>query len=358
MCFIVPIVSIIPVNIAYELIPLLHKNTQMSALPVIAISIGDPNGVGLEVILKTFNHPSLFDCCIPVVYGDFEYVKQQQQHFGTAVPIAALEGAPSKGFLYVKSILDQVPDVVYGAQAPEAGRVAFLSLQAAALAVQDGEANALVTAPIHKASIKSDAFPFAGHTHYLANLWGNKALMVLVHDNLRVALVTDHIPLSEVTKKLSKSLLLEKARQLYKSLKSDFGCDAPKIALLGVNPHAGDQGVIGSEDDLLLKPIIEELNQEGIRIKGPFAADGFFGQKSYVDFDAVLSCYHDQGLVGFKTLAFGKGVNVTAGLPHVRTSPDHGTAFDIAGKGIANHASFAAAVKMACTIWNTRQKNL
>ena len=330
----------------------------MSALPVIAISIGDPNGIGLEVILKTFNQPEVFDRCIPVIYGDFEHVKQEQQHFGTAAPIAALEGVPSKGVLHVKSIWDQAPNVVYGAQESEAGRAAFLSLQAAVLAVQNGEADALVTAPIHKASIKSDAFPFAGHTHYLADIWGNKALMVLVHNNLRVALVTDHIPLSEVTKKLSKSLLFEKAQQLSKSLQNDFGCNTPKIALLGVNPHAGDQGVIGSEDDLLLKPVVEQLHQEGMLLDGPFAADGFFGQKSYLKFDAVLSCYHDQGLVGFKTLAFGKGVNVTAGLPHVRTSPDHGTAFDIAGKGIANHASFTAAVEMACSIWNTRQKNL
>ena len=162
--------------------------------------------------------------------------------------------------------------------------------------------------------------------------------------------------MAKVASNITKELILEKTLQLANALKIDYGCAHPKIALLGLNPHAGDQGVIGSEDDDVLIPAITSLNKEGIDISGPFAADGFFGQKSYMNFDAVLSCYHDQGLVGFKTLAFGKGVNITAGLPFVRTSPDHGTAFDIAGKGVANHLSFATAVQMACKIWNARQK--
>ncbi len=238
-----------------------------------------------------------------------------------------------------------------------AGLAAFESLQAATLAVKHKKAAALVTAPIHKASIKSSAFPFAGHTHYLASVWSGEALMILAHQRLRVALITDHIPLAEVSSKITKASVMLKAKQFAKSLQMDFGCENPKVALLGLNPHAGDQRVIGSEDADLLIPTIKSLNELGLQIEGPFAADGFFGQKSYENFDGVLSCYHDQGLVGFKTLAFGNGVNVTAGLPFVRTSPDHGTAFDIAGKGIANHHSFKAAVQTACRIVDKRQKN-
>ncbi|MGB0279748.1 MAG: 4-hydroxythreonine-4-phosphate dehydrogenase PdxA [Flavobacteriaceae bacterium] len=329
----------------------------MSALPVIAISIGDPNGVGAEIILKTFEDKYLFEHCIPVVFADVDFMHAQQQHFGTQVPLQPLESSPKKGVLYVKSIWENTPKIDFGKQTSTAGMAAFESLQAAALAVKHVEANALVTAPIHKAAIKSDAFPFAGHTHYLASLWGGAALMILAHQKLRVALLTDHIPLAKVASSVTSIMIQEKTRQLAKTLKTDFGCTHPKIALLGLNPHAGDQGVIGTEDDIILKPTIEGLKNEGIDVSGPFAADGFFGQKNYQNFDAVLSCYHDQGLVGFKTLAFGNGVNITSGLPFVRTSPDHGTAFDIAGKGVANSHSFAAAVQMACDIWNTRQKN-
>ena len=328
----------------------------MSALPIVAISVGDPNGIGTEIILKTFENNALFEDCIPVVFAEFNFMQSQQQHFGTQVPLQAFNSTPEKGVLYVKSVWKKEATFSFGAQTTATGAAAFESLQAAALAVKQNEADALVTAPIHKAAIKSDAFPFAGHTHYLASLWGGKALMVLAHQKLRVALLTDHIPLAKVASNITKELIQEKTLQLANALKIDYGCAHPKIALLGLNPHAGDQGVIGSEDDDVLIPAVTSLNKEGIDISGPFAADGFFGQKSYMNFDAVLSCYHDQGLVGFKTLAFGKGVNITAGLPFVRTSPDHGTAFDIAGKGVANHLSFAAAVQMACKIWNARQK--
>jgi 4-hydroxythreonine-4-phosphate dehydrogenase len=190
----------------------------------------------------------------------------------------------------------------------------------------------------------------------LGALWGGNALMLLGHDALRVALLTDHIPLHKVTAAITVDLITQKTKQLNQTLENDFGCQMPKIALLGLNPHAGDQGVIGNEDDAILKPAIAALKKEGVEISGPFAADGFFGQKSYRNFDAVLSCYHDQGLVGFKALAFGQGVNVTTGLPFVRTPPDHGTAFDIAGKGVASHVSFAAALQMASAIYNNRQK--
>lgn len=328
----------------------------MPALPIIAISIGDPNGVGVEIILKTFQDNSLFEQCIPVVYASVDFVQKQQALFNTQVPLGLMEITPKQGVLNIASIWQDTPEVAFGKQTAKAGVAAFESLQAAATAVQKGQADALVTAPINKASIKSLDFPFAGHTHYLGAFWGGNALMLLAHDALRVALVTDHIPLLKVTAAITVDLITQKTKQLSKTLEDDFGCQMPKIALLGLNPHAGDQGVIGNEDDTVLKPAIATLKKEGVEISGPFAADGFFGQKSYRNFDAVLSCYHDQGLVGFKTLAFGQGVNITTGLPFVRTSPDHGTAFDIAGKGVASHVSFAAAVQMACTIYNNRQK--
>ena len=328
----------------------------MPALPIIAISIGDPNGVGVEIILKTFQDNSLFEQCIPVVYASVDFVQKQQALFNTQVPLGLMEITPKQGVLNIASIWQDTPEVAFGKQTAKSGVAAFESLQAAATAVQKGQADALVTAPINKASIKSLDFPFAGHTHYLGALWGGNALMLLAHDALRVALVTDHIPLLKVTAAITVDLITQKTKQLSKTLEDDFGCQMPKIALLGLNPHAGDQGVIGNEDDTVLKPAIATLKKEGVEISGPFAADGFFGQKSYRNFDAVLSCYHDQGLVGFKTLAFGQGVNITTGLPFVRTSPDHGTAFDIAGKGVASHVSFAAAVQIACTIYNNRQK--
>jgi 4-hydroxythreonine-4-phosphate dehydrogenase len=328
----------------------------MPALPIIGISIGDPNGVGVEIILKTFQDKTLFEHCIPVVYANIDFVQKQQLLYRTHVPLSLMEGMPKQGVLNIAAIWKDTPELDFGKQTAMAGVTAFESLQAAAVAVQKKQADALVTAPINKASITSLDFPFAGHTHYLGALWGGDALMLLAHNTLRVALLTDHIPLHKVTAAITIDLIKRKAERLSKTLQQDFGCQIPRMALLGLNPHASDQGVIGNQDDTILKPAVAELKTQGILLTGPFAADSFFGQKRYTNFDAVLSCYHDQGLVGFKTLAFGQGVNVTTGLPFVRTSPDHGTAFDIAGKGVANHDSFAAAVQMACTIYSNRQK--
>ena len=328
----------------------------MPALPIIAISIGDPNGVGVEIILKTFQDRTLFEKCIPVVYASIDFVQKQQVLYNTHVPLSLMEGMPKQGVLNIAAIWKDTPELDFGKQTTMAGVAAFESLQAAAVAVQKKQADALVTAPINKATITSLDFPFAGHTHYLAALWGGDALMLLAHNKLRVALLTDHIPLHKVTAAITIDLIKRKAIQLSKTLQQDFGCQIPRMALLGLNPHASDQGVIGNQDDAILKPAVAELKNQGVLLTGPFAADSFFGQKHYTNFDAVLSCYHDQGLVGFKTLAFGQGVNVTTGLPFVRTSPDHGTAFDISGKGVANHDSFAVAVQMACTIYSNRQK--
>ena len=328
----------------------------MPALPIIAISIGDPNGVGVEIILKTFQDKTMFEHCIPVVYANIDFVQKQQLLYSTQIPLSLVEGMPKQGVLNIAAIWKDTPELDFGKQTTMAGVTAFESLQAAAFAVQKKQADALVTAPINKATITSLNFPFAGHTHYLGALWGGDALMLLAHNTLRVALLTDHIPLHKVTAAITIDLIKRKAERLSKTLQQDFGCQIPRMALLGLNPHASDQGVIGNQDDAILKPAVAELKNQGVLLTGPFAADSFFGQKRYTNFDAVLSCYHDQGLVGFKTLAFGQGVNVTTGLPFVRTSPDHGTAFDIAGKGVASHVSFAAAVQMACTIYNNRQK--
>ena len=232
---------------------------------------------------------------------------------------------------------------------------AFVSLENAAKDVYNSQADVLVTAPINKNSINNNFFPFKGHTHYLAKIWGGEALMVLMNKKMRIALLTDHVPLKNVSLLISKELIEKKVKILYRSLKLDFKIKKPKLAILGMNPHASDNGIIGKEEQKIIIPTINKLNQIGLNIKGPFSADGFFGQKNYLNFDGVLSCYHDQGLVGFKALSFGNGINYTAGLSSVRTSPDHGTAFDIAGKNIASHSSFLKAVKSACQIWNNKK---
>ena len=330
----------------------------MSSIPIIAISVGDPNGIGVEVILKTFEDKSLIKRCIPVVYANLDFLQSQQKLYGTKVDIASLKGSPIKETLNVKSIWKIAPKVRFGEQTSDAGAAAFESLKAAAFAVKNKNADVLVTAPINKASIKSSSFPFAGHTHYLGSIWGGNALMILTHKHLRVALLTDHIPISDVTGFIKSELIQKKTLQLKRALIADFDCKAPKIAILGLDPHGGDLGIIGTTDESELKPAIKKLIDQKVNITGPFSADSFFGHRLYSNFDAVLSCYHDQGLVGFKTLTFGEGINVTAGLPFVRTSPDHGTAFDIAGKGIANHKSFKAAVHEACNIYKNRERTI
>jgi 4-hydroxythreonine-4-phosphate dehydrogenase len=265
-----------------------------------------------------------------------------------------LHGQPKHGVLNVVDCWSESFQPQYGTVDAKAGECAVKSLQAASKALQQGTIDALVTAPIHKAAIQSEAFNFPGHTDFLAQEFDGQALMFLVHADLRVALVTDHVPVKDIAKHITADRIESKLKAVAHSLQQDFGIPNPHIAVLGLNPHAGDQGVIGKEEINTLSPLLQSIDVDKVEVNGPFSADAFFGSKSYKNYDAILAMYHDQGLIPFKTLSFGQGVNFTAGLSVVRTSPDHGTAFAIAGKGEADSESFAQAVQAAIEIVERR----
>jgi 4-hydroxythreonine-4-phosphate dehydrogenase len=248
-------------------------------------------------------------------------------------------------------------ELVFGRYSKAAGSLAFKSIKEASIALKDGEVDALVTSPINKKTIQSEDFSFPGHTSYFADFLNGEGLMFMISDELKVALVTDHIPVKEISDQITSELLEKKIHQLEYSLKFDFDINRPRIAVLGLNPHSGDMGVIGYEEDKIYVPVIKELSEKGLLVFGPYAADSFFGNQRHLNFDAILASYHDQGLIPFKSLTFGEGTNFTAGLSKVRTSPDHGTAFEIAGKGIAKVSSFRSAMYMARRIFLNRKKN-
>lgn len=320
----------------------------------IGISIGDPNGIGPEVVLKTFSDAKHLSFCTPIIYAHVDFVLQQADYFNLQLPIERLHGQPKHGVLNVVDCWSEPIQPQYGTVDSKAGAFALKSLRVASKALQQGTIDALVTAPIHKAAIQSEAFNFLGHTDFLAQEFDGQALMFLVHGDLRVALVTDHVPIKDIATYITADRIESKLKALAHSLQQDFGITNPRIAVLGLNPHAGDQGVIGKEEINTLAPLLQSIDVEKVEVNGPFSADAFFGSKSYKNYDAILAMYHDQGLIPFKTLSFGQGVNFTAGLSVVRTSPDHGTAFAIAGKGEADPESFAQAVKAAVEIVDRR----
>lgn len=327
--------------------------------PVVGITMGDINGIGPELIMKTFADPRMLKFSIPVIYGSIKilgkYKKLLNQDEFPIHQVRGQEGINPKKVNLIPC-WDEDVEITPGKMTPEGGKYALISLTRATDDAIAGKLDALVTGPIHKANIHSNEFPFAGHTEFLAkkcNVTDN--LMLLVSEGLRVGVVTTHVPLTQVKAQLTKERILSKINILYKSLKNDFGIQKPKIAMLGLNPHAGEDGLMGTEEKELLIPIAEDLKNKGILMFGPFPADGFFGSRAYKKFDGIIGMYHDQGLIPFKTLAFDHGVNFTAGLPIVRTSPDHGTAFDIAGKGIADESSFREALYVACEISKIRK---
>lgn len=320
----------------------------------IGISIGDPNGIGPEVVLKTFSDAKHLSFCTPIIYAHVDFVLQQADYFNLQLPIERLHGQPKHGVLNVVDCWSEPIQPQYGTVDSKAGAFALKSLRVATKALQQGTIDALVTAPIHKAAIQSEAFNFLGHTDFLAQEFDGQALMFLVHGDLRVALVTDHVPIKDIATYITADRIESKLKLLAHSLQQDFGITNPRIAVLGLNPHAGDQGVIGKEEINTLAPLLQSIDVEKVEVNGPFSADAFFGSKSYKNYDAILAMYHDQGLIPFKTLSFGQGVNFTAGLSVVRTSPDHGTAFAIAGKGEADPVSFAQAVQAAVEIVDRR----
>lgn len=327
--------------------------------PVIGISIGDFNGIGPEVILKAVGGNRLNKICTPVIYGSGKVINRYRQQLEMKdwqyFTIQKIEQLNHKQVNVINCINDQNLEVQLGKITPEAGKLAFEALKRAVTDLKAGKIDALVTAPINKHNIQSEEFRFPGHTEYLASEFGvDDVLMFMVSDKLRVGVVTGHLPLEEVKRKISKELIIKKTEQIHTSLKRDFNIQRPRIAVLGLNPHAGENGLLGNEEKEIIHPALVELKKKGMLVFGPFPADGFFGTAAWKQYDAILAMYHDQGLMPFKMLAFEDGVNFTAALPKVRTSPDHGTAYDIAGKNEANESSMIHAIYTAIDVARNR----
>lgn len=325
---------------------------------IVGISIGDLNGIGSEVILKTFEDARMLELCTPVIFGNVKILSFVKKQFNLTAQLHGIDKIEQivLGRINVLNIWRESVEIHFGENDSTVGTYAIKSFIAATEALKEGKIDTLVTAPINKYNIQSEEFKFPGHTDYLNQELEGNALMFMIQDNLKVGLLTDHIPVNEVAKHLNEKLIVQKIETIKKSLIQDFGINKPKIAVLALNPHAGDNGVIGKEDDELLKPVIKKMFEKGTLVFGPFAADGFFGSSQYEKYDAVIATYHDQGLIPFKTLSFGNGVNYTAGLNKIRTSPDHGTAYEIAGKGIADYNSFKEAVYASIDIYNSRNE--
>jgi 4-hydroxythreonine-4-phosphate dehydrogenase len=330
--------------------------------PRIGITLGDLNGIGPEVVIKTLTDNRLMSMITPVVYGstrvlsyyrklmsmeEFNYsqVKTRGQFFPKAVNVV--------------NCWEEAIEIVPGQPSKQAGRGALLALKQVVEDAKEGMLDAIVTGPIDKNTIHGEEFPYRGHTEYLTETFGaGESLMLMVGNNLRVGLVTEHVSIKEIASLITKERVELKIRLLEMSLKKDFLISKPKIAVLGLNPHAGDEGLLGSEENDIIRPVIADLKNKGKVIFGPYAADGFFAAHQHVKYDGILAMYHDQGLVAFKTLAFEDGVNFTVGLPVVRTSPDHGTAYNIAGKNMADESSLRQAIYTACDIVKNRQEQL
>ncbi|MDX1651399.1 MAG: 4-hydroxythreonine-4-phosphate dehydrogenase PdxA [Brumimicrobium sp.] len=324
----------------------------------VGITTGDVNGIGPEIIIKALRDSQILVECTPIIYGSTKTMSYHKKAINDELfTYHRVEDASAAQHRKVNIVAcwNEIVDMKLGEANETGGKYAFQSLERATQDLASGKIDVLVTAPISKETIQKAGFEFPGHTEYLADLSGMKeALMMMVADELRVALVTSHISLKEVPSAITKEKIDAKFRQFEASLKKDFGIIRPRIAVLGLNPHAGEKGKMGSEEADVINPVIQSLKNEGLLAFGPYPSDGFFGSRQYTSFDGVLAMYHDQGLTGFKSLAFNDGVNFTAGLPIVRTSPDHGTAFDIAGKGIADEQSMRSAIYLAMDVYRTR----
>jgi 4-hydroxythreonine-4-phosphate dehydrogenase len=325
---------------------------------IVGISIGDLNGIGSEVVLKTFEDPRMLELCTPVIFANVKILSFVKKTFESTAMLHGIDHLDQivTGKINVLNVWRESVDIAFGTNDENVGQYAIKSFTAATQALKDGIVDVLVTAPINKYNVQSEDFKFPGHTDYLNQELEGNALMLMVQDNLRVGLMTDHVPVNEVSGHLTPALIAQKIETIRHTLIQDFGINKPKIAVLGLNPHSGDNGVIGQEEETIMKPTIKKLFEKGTLAFGPFPADGFFGSGQYEKYDAIIATYHDQGLIPFKTLSFGKGVNYTAGLDKIRTSPDHGTAYDIAGKGMADHHSFQEAVYLAIDIYHSRNQ--
>ncbi len=328
--------------------------------PIIGFSSGDINGIGLEIIMKALSDTHILDMCTPVIFASQKsllFYKKLSPEAGINFQIIKdFTRLPQKQISLMPSWEEDV-QIEPGKLTDIGGKYAWLSLQQATQALKDGHIHGLVTAPIHKKNIQSEAFIYSGHTPFLKAFFEvEEVVMILAADNMRVAPLTEHVPVADITKYITKENILRKLKILNHSLQKDFDINKPKIAVLGLNPHAGDEGLIGSEEEIIIKPAIKEAKQHNMLVFGPYPADAFFARGSYAKFDAVLAMYHDQGLIPFKSLSLGNTVNYTAGLPAVRTSPDHGTAFDIAGKAIADPTAMMSATFQCIDI--VRRRNI
>ncbi len=331
----------------------------MSNKIVVGITQGDSNGIGYEVIIKALNGLAILDICTPVIYGSSKilgfYKKQipEVDSFTTNIIGKATEAHPKR-----VNIINCVPENFIadpGNETEEGSKAALLSLEAAVKDLKEGNIDVLVTAPFNKWSMSKEGFSFPGHTEYLTSEFGAEdSIMMMTSHDLKVGLVTNHLAISKIAPAINKEILKKKIELMLESLRRDFALDRPKIAVLSLNPHSGDNGLLGTEEQETIKPVVQEFFASGELVFGPFPADGFFASGYKKSFDAVLAMYHDQGLIPFKTLSLDQGVNYTAGLSVIRCSPDHGTAFDIAGKGKADHLSMLAAIYTACDIYNNR----
>jgi 4-hydroxythreonine-4-phosphate dehydrogenase len=326
---------------------------------MIGISHGDINGISYEVIIKALNDNRITDLFTPVIYGLSKVLSFNRKQIGANDFNYKIVNNAAQVYHKKTNIINvgnEEVKIEYGSSTAEAGDLAYKALEAACRDLRDEKIHALVTAPLNKANVQSDEFHFPGHTEYLTSFFGaDDSLMIMVHDNIRIGTITGHIPVKDISSTITEELLIRKTDILHKSLQQDFNIQKPKIAILSLNPHAGDNGVIGHEDDEVIVPAIRQLKEKGYLVYGPYPADGFFGSEAYRNFDAVLAMYHDQGLIPFKLLAFEGGVNFTAGLPVVRTSPAHGTAYDKAGKNIASHKAMREAMYLALDIYRNRE---
>ena len=329
--------------------------------PIIGISCGDLNGVGPEIIIKTLADARILEFCTPVIFGNnklLNFYRKNLPDYNFSFSAIKDSTKINPRQVNVYNCWEEEINITPGQLTNEGGKYAIDSLTIAAQALKSGKIAGLITAPIHKKNIQSESFNYPGHTPYLKDLFEVKdVVMFMVAENMKVALLTEHVPLKDVAQYITKDAIIGKLRLMNESLKKDFGINKPKIAVLGLNPHAGDEGLLGKEEEEIIKPAIREAKQKDVFCFGPYSADAFFARGQHERFDAVLALYHDQGLIPFKSLAHGEGVNYTAGLSGVRTSPDHGVAFDIAGKGIADESSFRQALFTCLEIIYNRAEN-
>lgn len=338
----------------------MENNKEKKHIIRLGITHGDLNGVGYEVILKTFSDSRMFDQCTPILYGSGKvasyYKKLLSMHQDIQFNNIHHAGEAVGKKLNVVNLTSEEVKIDVGRATEVAGQLSRDALNRACEDLKAGLIDMIVTAPINKKNIQSSTFDFPGHTEYLSHQFGCSSLMMMVCDKIRIGIVTNHLALKEVPSAITHNLLFDKIMLMNESLKRDFGISMPKIAVLALDPHAGDNGVIGDFDTKVVKPVIDEVQAKGVLAYGPYPSDGFFGSNEFNKFDGVLALYHDQGLIPFKLMSFTEGVNFTAGLPYVRTSPAHGTGYDIAGKDKASEQSFRSAVYLACNILRNRQE--